>query len=249
MNTWVLVDGLCMGEEIMKVFTLSKELNMPFVGGSAAEYLTFTKPTFVGVDEKCSSDSLAVIIMKMKIPFFYNHYVQVNPTNTSFVVTKADPAKRIVWEINGEPAAPYYAKLAGVSGVDKLNMNIFMKNPLGIVVGETTYVRSFVGIIEGTGLQFFCYIEAGTKVFIMKPGDIIDNTRKALRDAESYIPNVCGAILFNCVVRYLELQELRKIDAFNSVFSHLNFIGFNAYGEELFTYHNQTLTAIFFGRN
>jgi methyl-accepting chemotaxis protein len=63
-----------------------------------------------------------------------------------------------------------------------------------------------------------------------------------------YLPGgVQGSILFNCVLRYLELKELRKVDVFNRVFDKQSMIGFNTYGEEFFTHHNQTLTAVFFG--
>jgi hypothetical protein len=43
------------------------------------------------------------------------------------------------------------------------------------------------------------------------------------------------------------MKEERKLDAFNGVFSGMPFIGFNTFGEELFTHHNQTLTALFIG--
>jgi hypothetical protein len=243
----IFFDGLCLGETIMKEFSLERDLNLPFIGGAAADELTFTK-TLVGIDDKLSGDGLAVMIMKMKIPFFFNHYVHCLPTHHSFIVTKSENYKRVVWEINGEPAAPYYAKLIGVSDPGKLDATHFAKNPFGVVIGESVYVRSPNAVIDGTGLQFYCYLEAGTSVSLLKPGDIIANAQNALREAGEFIPNMQGALLFNCVLRYLEFKELRKVDAFNNVFGGLKFIGFNTYGEELFTHHNQTLTALFFGK-
>ena len=43
------------------------------------------------------------------------------------------------------------------------------------------------------------------------------------------------------------MKEDRKVEAFNEAFAGMPFIGFNTYGEELFTHHNQTLTALFIG--
>ncbi|ULQ59439.1 FIST C-terminal domain-containing protein [Brucepastera parasyntrophica] len=243
----ILFDGLCLGEEIIREFTIEKNFIVPVIGGSAADELEF-KETLVSFDEKMSGDGVIVMILKMKIPFYFNHYVHYLPTKESFIVTKSEPAKRIVWEIDGEPAAPYYARALGLSGVADIKHTHFSRNPLGVVIGDTVYTRSPNAVVDGTGLQFYCFIEAGTRVQLLRQGDIIENARSSLRDAREYIPNLQGALLFNCVLRYLELKELGKIDAFNEAFKPLSFAGFNTYGEELFTHHNQTLTAVFFGR-
>jgi hypothetical protein len=101
---------------------------------------------------------------------------------------------------------------------------------------------------ENTGLACACQLEPQTKVHILRLGDIIEHARQAVRGAETFTPNIQSAIIFNCAYRYLELKQLGKTAAFNDVFKHLDFIGCNTYGEELFTHHNQTLTAVFFGR-
>jgi hypothetical protein len=243
----VLLDGLSQGEVLMQELSLEAGLNLPFIGGAAADEMTLTK-TLVGADERLSPDGLAIVVMKMKIPFYYNHYVHLIPEAADMVATKVEAGQRIVWEINGEPAASYYAKLIGLGSIDDLNHQVFAKNALGVVSGNTVYCRSLDGVTEGGGLRFFCYIEAGTTLHLLKPGDIIASARSALQDAEAHLSKLQGAILFNCSFRLLELRELRKVDAFNDIFKHLPFIGFNCFGEELFTHHNQTLTAIFFGR-
>jgi hypothetical protein len=242
----IFFDGLCLGEIIMSEFTQDKNLNMPFVGGAAADQLAFAK-TLVTLDENISEDGLAVVILKMKVPFFFSHYVHYLPTNTSFTVTRAETMKRVVWEIDGQDAAAYYARALGLSGVDKLDAGVYAKNPLGVRIGNSVYVRSPNAVIDGKGLQFYCYIEAGTKVFLLRQGDVISNAQNALAEARSFLPGeIQGSLLFNCVLRYLEIKELRKLDEFNRVFNGNSFIGFNTYGEELFTHHNQTLTAVFF---
>ena len=243
----IFFDGLCLGELIMKEFTLEESLNMAFVGGAAADELTFTK-TVVGIDSRLSGDGLAVLVMKMNIPFFFNHHVHYIPTGTAFTVTKSDNMKRVIWEINGEPAAPFYARQIN-SDPGRLDAGVFSKHPFGVKIGESVYVRSPNAVIDGKGLQFYCYIEAGTRVHLLKQGDIIADAQESLTYAERFLPaGIQGSILFNCVLRYLELKELRKLDAFNNVFNKYNLIGFNTYGEELFTHHNQTLTAVFFGK-
>lgn len=241
----IFFDGLCLGELIMKEFTLEESLNMAFVGGAAADELSFTK-TLVGVDNRLSGDGLVAVILKMRIPFFFNHNVHYSPTGDSFTVTRSEPMKRIVWDIDGEPAAHFYAEHIGVD-VSRLDAGVFSKHPMGVKIGESVYVRSPNAVIDGSGLQFYCYIEAGTQVNLLRQGDIISDARESLDSAMRFLPGIQGCILFNCVLRYLELKELNKLTSFNNVFNKYSFIGFNTYGEELFTHHNQTLTAVFFG--
>jgi len=242
----IFFDGLCLGELIVKEFSMEQYLNMAFVGGAAADEMTFTR-TLVTAGEKLSDDGLIAVILKMKIPFFFNHYVHYLPTDKSFVITRVEIMQRIAWEINGEPAADFYARLVGVDDVSKLTVEIFAKNPFGLVLGDSVYVRSPNRVIDGKGLQFYCYIEAGTKVSLLKQGDIIAHAESSISSSAQFLPGIQGCILFNCVQRHLELIEQNKIDAFNDVFSKYPMIGFNTYGEELFTHHNQTLTAVFFG--
>ncbi|MDR2398814.1 MAG: FIST C-terminal domain-containing protein [Spirochaetaceae bacterium] len=243
----VLLDGLCRGEVIMQELSLDPRMNLPFVGGAAGEEMTFVK-TLISMDEKISSDGLVLLIMKMRIPFYYNHYVHFTPGTKCIEATRVDAPQRIVWEINGEPAAPFYAKLVNVGRIDQLETSIFARNPLGVVSGNRCYCRSIHGVVDGKGLRFFCYIEAGTTLYLLNGGDIIANSRKALQDAQDHLPAVQGALFFNCVFRHMELKALHKVEEFNGIFKSLDFIGFTCYGEELFTHHNQTLTTIFFGR-
>jgi signal transduction histidine kinase/CheY-like chemotaxis protein/HPt (histidine-containing phosphotransfer) domain-containing protein len=242
----IFFDGLCLGELIMKEFCLDQDLNMAFVGGAAADELTFTK-TMVSVGSRISSNGLVAVILKMKIPFFFNHYVHCVPTNVSFNITRADATKRIAWEINGEPAALVYARQIGVKDVSHLDTAVFSRHPMGLKFGDSIYVRSPNAVIDGKGLQFYCYIEAGARAYILKRGDIIAHTEKSFADVTQFLPGIQGGLIFNCVLRYLELKEINKVNAFNDIFNKCPMIGFNTYGEELFTHHNQTLTAVFFG--
>ena len=242
----IFFDGLCLGELIMKEFSMEKDLNMAFIGGAAADEMTFTK-TIVTYNNVFSKDGLIAVILKMKIPFYFNHYVHYLPTEKSFTINRVEIMQRIAWEINGEPAAQFYARQVGVNDVSELTMEVFAKNPLGLLLGDSVYIRSPNIIVDGRGIQFYCYIEAGTKVFLLKQGDIIANSRLSIEATTQFLPGIQGCLLFNCVQRHIELIEKNLIDDFNNVFSGYPMIGFNTYGEELFTHHNQTLTAVFFG--
>jgi len=154
----IFFDGLCMGELIMKEFTMEPGLNMAFIGGAAADEKTHSR-TLVGAGDRLSPDGLIVAILKMRIPFFFNHYVHYLPTSKSFVITRVEIMHRIAWEINGEPAADFYARAVGVDGADKLTEAIFAKNPVGLLLGDSVYVRSPDCVVDGKGIKFygFCW--------------------------------------------------------------------------------------------
>lgn len=242
----LLFDGLCLGERIVHELATERGLVLPIVGGAAADELAF-KRTLVACDDAMSADGAVLLVLKMRVPFFYDHFVHYRPTRQSCVVTKADPDKRVVWEMDGESAAAHYAKMLGLSSPAELKNSHFARNPLGVVIGDTVYARSPNAIIDGRGLQFYCFIEAGTRVSLLEQGDLLANAREGLARAQGYLHGIRGAILFNCVLRYLEMKEDGIVGDFNSVFSGLPFVGFNTFGEELFTHHNQTLTALFIG--
>jgi len=242
----IFFDGTCLGEKIMREFSLEPSLNMAFVGGAAADNLSFTR-TVVGAGGRLSSDGLAVAILKMRIPFFFDHYVHYRATDTSFTFSKVDTANRIVWEIDGQPAADFYARQIGLSDASKLDAKAFAHNPFGLKFGGSVYVRSPGRLLEGGGLMLGCWVEAGTKVYMLERGDIIDSTKRGLAEAAQFLPGIQGALLFNCALRQLELVEIGQVDAHNEIFREFPMIGFNSCGEELFTHHNQTLTAVFFG--
>jgi len=243
----IFFKGTCLGELIMKEFSLEQDLNMAFVGGAAGTEQAVLK-TQVSVGDRISDDGLAAAILKMNIPFFFNHYVHYLPTNVSFTISKAEAMKRIVWEINGEPAAAFYARILGINNVADLSGEILSRNPVGLMFGGSVYARSPTAVVDGVGLAFSCCIEAGTKVHLLTRGDIISNAENILFETKQFLSgNIQGGLLFNCASRYLELVELGKVDAFNDVFKHFPMIGFNSFGEELFIHHNQTLTAVFFG--
>lgn len=246
----IFFDGLCLGEMIMKEFSMEPKLNMAFIGGAAADEMNFKKTT-VSCGNELSEDGLVAVILKMKIPFFFNHYSNYIPTDIYFKVTRVDIMQRIVWEINDMPAADFYAQKVEAGSPSKLTPEIFAKNPVGLKLGESVYIRSPKCVVDGGGLQFYCYIEAGTRVFLLrqglKQGDIVAHTEKSIAKTSQFLSGVQGCIIFNNVQRYLEIIEKNKINEFNNVFEKYPMIGFNTFGEELFTHHNQTLTAVFFG--
>ncbi len=79
----------------------------------------------------------------------------------------ADPAQRVVHEINGEPAADAYAEMLGVE-LDELNSDLFSKNPIMLRNGDDYYIRSLRSVNADHSLSFFCAMEQGLVLTIGK---------------------------------------------------------------------------------
>ncbi len=245
----LLIDGLGLAEILMKKLSVASKISFPIVGGSAADELTFTG-TKIAANGQESDEAIAILILKMNVPFYYNHFVHYESTGKSVVVTKADPKNRIAWEFDGKPAAEVYGELIGKENLETIGSEDFSLNPLGIIIGDKIYTRSPAKILESKGIQFYCWLEVGNELELLEKGDIIANADLAMKQANSYLDNqIQEGLLFNCVLRYLELEKDNLLESFNNIFNSFPCIGFNTYGEELFTHHNQTLTAVFFGQN
>jgi uncharacterized UPF0146 family protein len=257
----IFCDGLARAEPVMTALNMEKSLATAFAGGTAADEATFTA-TYVSLNGRVSADGAVAVVLKMNIPFYYNHYVHMQPQAASAKVTRAEPRKRIVWELDDKNALERFAELYHVRPLD-VGAQLGTR-PLCVKVADDVYLRSPMSVLEHGGLSFYCALGEGTIVHPVSDGDIVANVRAAGEDARRALPSgVQGALFFNCINRLLEVQSLHKEDEYNRAFaaagadtsagmnadtSVFPFIGANTYGEELFIHHNQTLTAVFFGR-
>jgi tRNA 2-selenouridine synthase len=76
------------------------------------------------------------------------------------VVTGADPARRIVHQINAEPAALEYARILGKDPA-QMTPFTFAAHPVLVRVGGQHYVRSIRQVAENDELVFFSAIDEG----------------------------------------------------------------------------------------
>ena len=94
------------------------------------------------------------------------------PTETRMVVTSADPARRIVREINAEPAAREYARLLG-KDPEQLSAFTFAAHPVVVRIGGQHHVRAIQRVAENGDLIFFSAIDEGVILTLADPSDMI----------------------------------------------------------------------------
>jgi hypothetical protein len=163
------------------------------------------------------------------------------------VVTEADAARRIVFEIDGRPAAESYAQLIGVD-VRSLDPARFATHPVLVLVDGTNYVRSIQKANPDGSLTFYCAIEEGIILRGARGVDLVGNLDESFAAVRAAIGHPQLVVGSDCILRKLEITERGLIDRVEQVFRDNNTIGFSSYGEQYLGVHvNQTLTGIAIG--
>ena len=243
---FLLIDGLSVREEPV-VRSLQNALGkLPLVGGSAGDGLGFTR-TLVYYDGAFHVDSAVLALVTTNVPFRIfktQHFVL---TERRVVVTAADAQRRIVYEIDGMPAAESYAQFIGTD-VQTLDPARFATQPVLVLVDGTNYVRSIQKANPDGSLTFYCAIEEGIILRGARGVDLIGNLEEAFAGIRAAIGSPQLVVGCDCILRKLEMTERGLVDRVEQVFRDNNAIGFSSYGEQYLGVHvNQTLTGIAIG--
>ncbi len=242
----LLSDGLSMQEERLAAGVHQGLGEIPLVGGSAGDGTDFVRTWLYHRGSARDDRALLVVVHTSRriLPFKTEHFRR---TRQAHVVTEADPMRRIVCEIDAEPAAEAYACMVGVD-VDALGPAVFARHPLAIRIGDHLYVRSVQRVVDGQGLLFYCAIEEGIILHEVVKEDMLSDLEASFSRAEAVVGNFDLVIGFDCILRHLEARENRVLDAVGELLSRANVIGFSTYGEQLGSRHiNQTFTALAIG--
>ncbi|QIE55829.1 GfdT protein [Pikeienuella piscinae] len=239
---FLLVDGLSMKEEDVAA-ALSTALGpTPLFGGSAGDGLAFRETrVMANGDVRCNAAVVALIRTRCPIHTFrLDHH---RPTVIRMVVTAADPARRLVREINAEPAAREYARILG-QDPEQLSPFIFAANPVLVRIGGQHHVRAIREVAPNGDLVFFSAIDEGLVLTLADPDDIalhLEREMKAL--AEPAAPSLVLAC--DCLLRRVEAEQKQATAAVSRLLAAHNVIGFNTYGEQFNGAHvNQTMTGL-----
>jgi hypothetical protein len=83
---------------------------------------------------------------------------------------------------------------------------------------------------------------------LVRSTDLIASTRKALAEARVELGGrASGALLFNCILRRLEMDAKGLQDGFLDAIGQVPVAGFHTYGESWIGHCNQTLTGLVIG--
>jgi hypothetical protein len=244
-----MVDGRCGFEESFCLGSASTAPQIRFVGGSASDGFPVEPATRVFFDGRAHGDAGVVAVLEPGQPFTVIESEHMIPTELRTVVTAADHRRRVVHELDGVPAARRYQELIRASGSDEtLDDAVASSYPFAAYVAGRPYVRS-VSRVMGDNLQFACAIEVGAVLRLMRPGDLVGTTERALAAAAAEVGGRPAAILaFSCLGRHREAQTRGLVAPLVALYRRAPLVGFHSFGEQAGALLvNHTLTGLMLG--
>lgn len=238
----VLPDGLSGGEEELMV-ALGGVTDAPFIGGSAGDDLKFKK-TSVFCEDKAYSNAAVLALIHLKVPYKITKTQSFSMRDETLTATEVNLKNRSVLSFNNKPAATAYADALNV-GENELDNSLLTSHPLGLSVGKSPYVRSPQQVLDNQEIKFYCRVEQGSELRVLNNTDIVGDTKKAIDETEFNLGRPVGAmVVFNCILRHLELESRGLTRDFVASFGARHFIGFSTYGEQYIGHINQTATVL-----
>jgi len=243
----LLSDGVSVNEEPLVASLSARIGNIRLLGGSAGDNLNLNQ-TFVFHEGRFHADAALLTLVQTPYPFRIYRLHHFSGSDTKMVVTAADPVTRVVTEINAEPAAAEYARIAGLD-VEQLTLLAFAEHPVMVRVGGDWYVRSIGRMNPDGSLTFFCAIDEGVVLTLARREDIAANLASFFETVHAEMGTPQLVVGFDCVLRRLEAESRQLKRELSRIVSANNVIGFCTYGEQYGAMHvNQTFTALAFGQ-
>jgi len=244
---FLLADGLSTREEnlISKLHQSFEKIEI--FGGSAGDDLALQK-THVFFEGKFHEHAAVMSVVELKNDFQVFRIQHFTPTEKELITTEVEYGKRIVKEINGEPAAVAYAKVNGLNP-DNMTSTDFATYPLMLSMGGEWYIRSILSVGEDQSLTFYCAIEEGLPLSIGSGQNMVENLKQHVDQLLESFDEVNFTLGFDCILRRVEILNKNHFEGIEASLSRLNFVGFSSYGEQSNGVHfNQTFTGIIVGK-
>ena len=241
-----VLDGLTRHEEHFLETFATAFGNIPHLGGSAGDDLKL-EATYVFYNGEFHRDAAVLLLVGTGKPFTVFSIDHINSPVSKLVVTHADPESRTVYEINGEPAAQYYASLLGMKAED-LTPDVFSMFPLAVMVGGKYFIRSIQKVDLATNaITFYCAVDTGIILTFVQLGDCIEALESKLDKLRAQLGEPEFVYACDCFLRRLEIQQGKNDHEIRRLQQRYNVAGFNAYGEHIHSVHlNQTFTGVYF---
>lgn len=244
---FLMIDGMSIREEAV-ARAIQSELGMtPLFGGSAGDGMDFGR-TWVFHQGAFHTDAAVLSLINTALPFHTFKTQHFVCAAERLVVTEAAADHRIVFEINGLPAAEEYARAVGTD-IEHLNPAHFAASPVVVVIDGTDYVRAIQKVNPDGSLTFFSAIDEGLVFRVARGEDLI---AKLLATFEALVEEVGEpqlVITCDCILRNLEITGNGQKEAVADLLKRYHAVGFSTYGEQFGGVHvNQTMTGIAIGR-
>lgn len=236
---FLMVDGLSVREDALAAALAPGLGPVPLFGGSAGDGTRFAR-TFVFDDGRALVNAAVLLMVRTDCRVRVFNLDHLVPTARRMVVTRADPARRIVHEINAEPAAREYARLLGKDPA-QLTTFTFAAHPVVVRIGGRHHVRSIQRMLPNGDLVFFSAIDEGLVLTLAEPEDMAIHLARELDG----LGRPAAILACDCILRRIEAQDGQMFGRISDLLRAHRVIGFSTYGEQLGAMHvNQTMTGV-----
>jgi len=244
---FVLIDGMSDAEERVNAELANAAPLLDIVGGSAGDDLAFKK-TWVTLHGRVSWSGVVLIMCEVRAPFHIIKSCSFRPMERTLRVTRADLVSRTVHEIDGRPALEAYAAALGLQPHEVTEQTLF-EHPLGLMIDGKPWIRSPRTVNADGSISFYAQVLEGCDVELMSATDLVGDTRSSMMSAvEAAGGAASGAVLFNCVLRRLQIDHENTGEQFVDSLAGVPSAGFHTYGETWLGHVNQTITGVVFGK-
>ncbi|MDF1763897.1 MAG: methyl-accepting chemotaxis protein [Oleibacter sp.] len=243
------IDGLTASESFfMQALYKTDRFPCYFIGGSAGGTLNFDR-AWVYDGDRVAKDQAVIVFLKLAKGVRYGLLKSHDyaPTGTSFVLAECNTSKRTVSSVldtTGEQMLLFMDQLCQHFRCDRENLESKLVGySFAVEVNDELYIRSISGMdLESGDISFFCDMNFGDKLLLVKAKDFLDSTHRAYTEFMQNKPSSPVAILMNdCILR--RLKNADKLGQF-SEFSDIPVAGLSTFGELLGIFMNETLTAL-----
>ncbi len=241
----LFADGLSKQEDLL-VSTLDAALDgVPVFGGSAGDALRF-ESTSVLHEGKAHSGAAVLLLIETALTFeglCFDHFL---PVGAQVIITGADPDERLVYEINGTPAAVEYARLVGCP-VEGLCPEVFAEHPMLLRHNQAHYARAISGIKDDHALSFLAAIDDGLILTLGEARGGLAALRAGLDVGSAGGRSPDFILGFDCFLRRLAFEQKEMQGPVSDILRSNRVFGFNTYGEQRFGVHmNHTFVGVAF---
>lgn len=239
---FMMIDGMSTLEDALTSEIAAGLGPVPLFGGSAGDEDRFGATFLLNEGQILTNAAIiAQVRTRCRVRVFKTDHFE--PTDRRMVVTRASPDRRVVHEINAEPAAREYARLVG-KDPDQLTTFTFAAHPLVVRIGGQHHVRSIQQVTEDGDLAFFSAIDEGLVLTLAEGSDMVSHLEGEL-EALSTEGRPDAIIACECLFRRMEAEQKQMTGRISQIFQDHRIVGFSTYGEQINSMHvNQTLTGV-----
>jgi len=248
----LLVDAETRCEERLAAVLGMELTGVPLIGGSAGD-LYFNPlgppsggtPLLHSLEARRGAAILCLIASASPVSAFcHTHYLA---GDRKFVITEADPARRLVREIDGRPALEVYAEACGFRQETSRSLD-FAPFPLMIRIGGHHYPRGMQRIYADGALEFACALEPGLVVALGQPGDMVASLAEFFAAMRVQLGAPELVIGVDCAARTAYMEREGLTGSIEALFRENAVTGFSSLGEQFNTMHaNNSFTCLAVG--